>query len=260
MQSRRTGYIVLFSELASSRVMGVWYRYNVCDVQETRMQKPWDVDIQVYGDEAELLAGLRRGDHLACTCLLKRYAPRFLRLAQHLVSDPDEAEDIMQEAFIAACDHIEQFRERSSLGTWLHRIVVNTVLMHLRHATTQATSAPLAEAEVLADPAPSPEAAALGAETRASIDMALRALPMTLRSAFVLFELDGMPVKEAAAALGIMPSAFKVRVHRARQALRAALGDMTDSPVSADLPEATLARLADTLCMRRNAAISHESA
>ncbi len=96
------------------------------------MVKPWETDLSVYADEATLLEGLRRKDREACTCLLKRFAPRLYRLALQLMGDPDEAEDVLQEGFIQACAHIANFEGRSGLGTWLHRIVRNAALGRLR--------------------------------------------------------------------------------------------------------------------------------
>ena len=64
--------------------------------------KPWDIDLTIYDEESELLAGVRRGERMACTCLFERYAPRLYRLALHLMGDADEAEDVLQEAFINA--------------------------------------------------------------------------------------------------------------------------------------------------------------
>ncbi len=215
------------------------------------MQKPWDVDLHVYADEQELLSGLQRGDRLACTCLLKRYAPRLLRLAQQMVGDADEAEDVLQEAFISACGHIGDFSGHSSLGTWLHRIVVNTALMHLRRSSSQ--NAPLSQDMPLptTKPADLPEMAAMNAELSAAIDAALSTLPPTLRTAFVLVELDGMPMREAAEALGISLSAVKVRVYRARHALRAQLADLTTNPDLQPLPEEIERHLADSLCAQK---------
>jgi hypothetical protein len=59
------------------------------------MVKPWEIDLTVYDDEVALLEGLRQKDRLACTCLLKRFAPRLYRLALQLTGDPDEAEDVL---------------------------------------------------------------------------------------------------------------------------------------------------------------------
>jgi RNA polymerase sigma-70 factor (ECF subfamily) len=192
--------------------------------------KPWETDIAVYDDETALLAGLRRRDRLACTCLLKRYAPALYRLALRLVGEPDEAEDVLQESFIRACDHVDDFEGRSGLATWLHRIVLNTALMHLRRRkgdqlpldeSRDESHAPLAE--TLTGTAPDPGGAALTGELRETVERALLSLPETLRVAFVLRDIEGLSTREAAAALGIGESALKVRLHRAHLALRTAL-------------------------------------
>lgn len=192
------------------------------------VEKPWDIDLTVYKDEAALLEGLRRGDRFACTCLLKRYAPRLYRLAFQLTGHADEAEDVLQESFIEACDHVGEFQGRSRLGTWLHRIVLNTALMHLRRrVVSQSLDAVGAErpqpAAEVADSWGDPSEAVEGQEIQAAIDRAVLGLPDTLRAAFVLRDIEGLSTREAARALGITESALKVRLHRARLAVRQAL-------------------------------------
>ncbi|GIV95424.1 MAG: hypothetical protein KatS3mg057_0081 [Herpetosiphonaceae bacterium] len=194
------------------------------------MEKPWEIDLTLYDDEEELLEGLRRHDRLACTCLLKRFAPRLYRLALQLMADPDEAEDVLQEGFIQACAHIDDFQGKSGLGTWLHRIVLNTALMRLRRKQPamvelqeQPDEAQTRLAEALVDHTAEPGHELLALELREKIDRALSALPDTLRAAFVLRDIEGLSTKEAAAALGIAEPALKVRLHRARLALRNAL-------------------------------------
>ena len=201
------------------------------------MQKPWDIDLTVYDDETELLAGLRRKDRLACTCLLKRFAPRLYRLALHLTGEADEAEDVLQESFIQACDHIAGFEGRSGLGTWLHRIVLNTALMRLRRkqprmvsldepaTSDQASSSSMDWEHVAAqvDGSAEPGSDVLSLELRETINAALLHLPDALRTAFVLRDVEGLSTRDAAAALGIAESALKVRLHRARLALRTLL-------------------------------------
>jgi RNA polymerase sigma-70 factor, ECF subfamily len=190
------------------------------------MEKPWEVDLSVYDDEEALLAGLRRRDRLACTCLLKRFAPRLYRLALQITANPDEAEDVLQEGFIQACGKIDQFEGRSSLSTWLHRIVRNAALMRLRRRSPDLVAYP---EESPALPSPlidllnDPGAQALQQERQALVETAILALPDTLRVAFTLRDVEGLSTGEAAESLGISESAVKVRLHRARLALRASL-------------------------------------
>lgn len=190
--------------------------------------KPWETDLIVYEDEPELLVGLRRGDRLACTCLLKRFAPRLYRLALHLMGDADEAEDVLQEAFIRACTHIAEFDGRSSLGTWLHRIVRNSALMRLR-ARPQPVLPPGDASDIavaaVPDRAAGPGEQVLDQELGSALERAILALPDTLRAAFVLRHLEGLSTASAASTLGISESALKVRLHRARHALQLALAD-----------------------------------
>lgn len=199
------------------------------------MEKPWEIDIQIYDDEPELLDGLRRGDRMACTCLLKRFAPRLYRVAFQLMREADEAEDVLQESFIQACGHILEFEGRSGLGSWLHRIVVNTALMRLRRRRPTmvdidaqfSEGSPLMQA-ALADHTAEPGNNVLRSELRTAIDRALLTLPDSLRTAFVLRELEGLSTEAAARVLGIGESALKVRLHRARLALRNTLAAYID--------------------------------
>jgi RNA polymerase sigma-70 factor, ECF subfamily len=199
------------------------------------MEKPWEIDLTIYDDEAELLAGLRRRDRMACTCLLKRYAPALYRLALRLTGEADEAEDVLQEAVIRACDNVAEFEGRSGLGTWLHRIVLNTALMRLRRRQPERVSIAADGDSVLPDQLVDrgePGQAALSGELRDEVERALLALPDALRAAFVLRDLEGLSTRDAADALGISEAALKVRLHRARLGLRESLGPYLDVDTS----------------------------
>lgn len=222
------------------------------------MNKPWDIDITVYDDETELLEGLRRREPLACTCLLKRFAPRLYRVAVQLMGHSDEADDVLQEAFIQACERIKSFEGRSGLGSWLHRIVVNTALMRLRQRRPQLVSSSSIHDdsqtadELLADD-PLPEDYALTGELRAVLEQALLSLPDTLRTVVVLRDIEGVNTRQSAEALGISESALKVRLHRAHGALREILaGYVRDTQSEPDtdfaLPAAIEERLFDSMC------------
>ena len=185
------------------------------------VQKPWELDISIYDSEAQLLDGLRRQEPIACTCFLKEYAPAMLRLALRITGDPDEAENVLQESFITACNRIDDFQGLSSLGTWMYRIVMNNALMSLRRKRPDLV--PLDENDdipALAADSPEPVQEIMAAELQESLNQALMHLPEKLRTAFVLREIEGLSTREAAEALGTSESALKVRLHRARQALR----------------------------------------
>jgi RNA polymerase sigma-70 factor, ECF subfamily len=199
------------------------------------LRKPWEIDLTIYGTEQELLDGLRRRDRMACTCLLKQYMPRLYRLAVQVTGDPDDAQDVLQEAFMQACSRVDSFGAQggSSLGTWLYRIVLNSALMHLRKKKPGTVSmsergvqgAPEGTLEDLdlPDPVASPGEQVLSGELREKIDRAILQLPDSLRAAFVLRDVEGLSTAEAATILGIGESALKVRLHRARIALRESL-------------------------------------
>ena len=201
------------------------------------MSRPWEIEQTIYKDEADLLEGLRRSDRMACTCLLKRFAPRLYRLALQISGNPDDAEDIIQESFIQACNHLDRFEGRSGLSTWLHRIVLNAALMQLRKRGPVSHLPPEWE-ESRPTQASSQRAGGRGPgdtsgdrvllhvlsqELREHIDRAILLLPDALRAAIVLRDIEGLSTSEAAQALGITESAVKVRLHRARLALRRSL-------------------------------------
>jgi RNA polymerase sigma-70 factor (ECF subfamily) len=201
------------------------------------MEHPWEIDLSVYDTEVALLAGLRQRDRHACTCVLKWFMPRLYQLALRMTGNADEAEDVVQEGFIKACNQIDRFEGRSGLGSWLYRIVLNTALMHLRqqkagdlHRMPPAAEDMVPAVEMVPDGADDPGDQLLAVELRAQIDAAIVALPAALRTAFVLRDLEGLSTAEAARALGISEAALKVRLHRARLALRAALaGYLTEA-------------------------------
>ena len=196
--------------------------------RNNELDTPWEIDLSVYDDESQLLEGLRKRDRFACTCLLKRFMPRLYRVALQVTGNSDDAQDVLQEGFIKACNHIEGFDGRSELGTWIYRIVLNTALMHLRKRRSELVSLPHPTDNSNEEQWPAPDNAPadrlLAGELREKLDQAIMLLPDSLRAAFVLRDLEELSTKEAAEALGIGEAALKVRLHRARLALRETLG------------------------------------
>jgi RNA polymerase sigma-70 factor, ECF subfamily len=170
---------------------------------------------------------MENGNHLED--LLKRHYPASLRLAKRVLRDESEAADAVQSAFSNVLMHYEDFREESSFGTWLSRIVVNQCLMRIR----QLKRAPLMSVEdmVVEPHRPLFPGSRLGGpheileqrETAAAIDRALRGLPESLRNAWTLHELDGLSMRDLSDALGISIAAAKSRLFRARAELRRTL-------------------------------------
>ncbi len=179
-------------------------------------------------DEQTLVDALKAGDRSACATMVRLFSPRIYRLALKLVGDPVEAEEVLQETFINACQHVQRFEGRSSLATWLYRIATNASLMRLRRRRPEELSwdepVEWESGEVMPRQLSrwewDPEAHVLNEELRQVMDAAIARLPEALRAAFVLRDIEGLSTAETAEALGITESAAKVRLHRARLQLR----------------------------------------
>jgi RNA polymerase sigma-70 factor (ECF subfamily) len=186
------------------------------------------LDLDLYPDEASLIQALKRGDPEACAVMVKQYAPRVYAIAIRMTNDPHDAEEVLQETFISACKNIHKFEERSALGTWLHRIATNAALMHLRkrkpHEVSLDEPIEIEDGEdvyrEIRDWSYAPEDHALNSEIRDILEQAIAQLPDTLRTVFVLRDIEGYSTEETARILGISVSATKVRLHRARMRLR----------------------------------------
>lgn len=199
------------------------------------------IDLTIYDDEAALLAGLRRHDPDACTCLVKRYAPLVYARALRLTGDHDEAEGVLQTTFVKACDALATFDGASSLSTWIYRIATNEGLMLLRRRKPQVALDDLAETLQPDDVpqqrqawAPDPLRAALDGELHTAIEQAIAALPEPLRVVVLLRDIEQLSTEETAERLGLTAGAVKVRLHRARLRLREALSGYLTAPTEAD--------------------------
>ena len=182
------------------------------------------------GPEAPLLDRLRAGDEAACETLVRDHTARLLAVARRYVRNEEDARDAVQEAFIAAFRAVGRFEGGSSLSTWLHRIAINCCLMKLRSGrrhpeasieellpTFDETGHRILGGEQWPE---SIEAALEKRQTRESVRAAIARLPEKYRSVILLRDIEEMSTEEAATLLGTTPTAVKVRLHRARQALR----------------------------------------
>ncbi len=178
--------------------------------------------------EADLLDALRRGDRQAFAAVIDRCGDTVYHVAYRLLGSREEAEDILQETFLQAFQHLKDFRGEARLCTWLYRIAYNLALMRLRRKEPETVSIdqPILlenDEEVpreLFDWCCLPEEELLRAELRSVLDEAIRSLPPSLRTVFLLRDVEGLSTEEVAGILGISTDAVKTRLHRARLQLR----------------------------------------
>jgi RNA polymerase sigma-70 factor, ECF subfamily len=184
--------------------------------------------------EAGLLERLRRGDEEACEMLVRAHSGRLLSVARRYLRCEEDARDAVQEGFVAAFRAIGRFEGGSSLSTWLHRIVINACLMKLRSSRRRPetsieellpkfdeTGHRVAEPEEWRESA---ETALDRSQTRRRVREAIARLPEHYRSVLLLRDIEELSTAEAARLLNLTENAVKIRLHRARQALRTLLG------------------------------------
>src|SRR5207244_11921943 len=188
-----------------------------------------------FGDasEAAFVTRLRAGEPDAFEQLVRNYTPPLLRVARRLLGKDDEARDALQDAFISVFRSIRNFEAGSRLSTWLHRVVVNAALMKLRtrrrHPEEEIEKyLPLFQEDghqivPSVEWMESAETALQRKEMRQLVRTAIDRLPDTYRTVLLLRDIEEMNTEETAEILGISTTAAKLRLHRARQALRSQL-------------------------------------
>ncbi len=180
------------------------------------------------GDESVLVNAARKGDITAFEELVRRYDRNVFRIAQHITQNREDAEDVVQDAFLKAYQNLGQFQGQSKFYTWLVRIAVNEALMRLRRrrpermvsldedVKTEEDSMP----REIADWTPNPEQQYNQAELKDILSRTIQGLPTSFRTVFVLRDVEGLSTEETAEALGLSIPAVKSRLLRARLQLR----------------------------------------
>jgi RNA polymerase sigma-70 factor (ECF subfamily) len=184
-------------------------------------------------DEAAFLARLRAGESAAYDELVRAETGRLLAVTRRILGVEDDARDALQDAFLLAFRNLPRFAGQSRLSTWLHRIAVNAALMKLRSRRRKREDSiePLLpsfqddghHAEQFAAWPEPVDTAMERTETRRLVRRAIAQLPEAYRTVLVLRDIEELDTEETAKMLESTPNAVKVRLHRARQALRTLL-------------------------------------
>jgi RNA polymerase sigma-70 factor (ECF subfamily) len=185
------------------------------------------------GEEAGLLARLRAGDEDAFELVVRTYSGRLLAVTRRILCNDEDARDAVQDALLSAFRSLDRFEGGSLVSTWLHRIAVNAALMKLRTRRRKPEESIEHLLPVYKDDGHHQETysswnepvdvAMTRADNRALVRRCIEALPETYRTVLVLRDIEELDTEEAAQALGISGNAVKIRLHRARQALRTLL-------------------------------------
>ncbi len=175
------------------------------------------------------IEALRSGDKHEFARMVDTYSGPLYRLALKMLGNEPDAQDVLQNTFLKAFQHIREFEGRSKLSTWLYRIASNEALMMVRKRrpeTNFTDTVQEQDEDQILDPVQFtdwcclPEEEFLTSESRAALDRAVQRLPETLRIVFILRDIEGLSIQETSQALNLSESAVKTRLLRARLRLR----------------------------------------
>ena len=175
-------------------------------------------------EDEEVVRRVRAGEAALFEVLMRRYNQRVYRTARAIVRDEAEAEDVMQQAYVNAYLHLDQFAERARFATWLTRIATYEALARVRRRSRFTEIETMTESGdpggALMERGPNPERQAFFAELRRTLEGGVDALPEAYRSVFVLRDVEGLSTAETAECLGLSADVVKTRLVRARAQLR----------------------------------------
>jgi len=174
------------------------------------------------------IAALKAGDRAEFARLVDEYSNMVYRLGMRILNNPQDAEDALQETFLKAFRSIKNFKEQSSISTWLYRIATNEALMMIRKRKPEINQVDLQkeddsesyESLEIVDWEKLPEDRLLSDEVVDVLDESVRKLTPALRVVFVLRDIEGLSVSETAGILNLSEAAVKTRLSRARMHLR----------------------------------------
>ena len=180
-------------------------------------------------DDAAAVAKARAGDSEGFRLLVERHSRALFQLGYRMTGNEQDAEDVVQEAFLKAYRSLDRFEERSQVGSWLYRIAANCafdVLRRRQRRDSRLESLDTEESKEPLAPEPGPDRMALGADVRRGIETALARMSARERAAFVLRHFEGRSIAEIERALGMDTTAVKQSVCRAVRKAREVLAPL----------------------------------
>ena len=178
-------------------------------------------------NDADLIARAKAGDRRAVADLIARHKHWLYRFIRRYVGDADDAQDVVQESFVAAVMNLGRYDPSRPFDIWLRRIALNKCRDRARRRAVRRVigldQRPAAEPIDIVDPTPNADDALQTSEALRLLDQAIAVLPQALKEPLVLTALEGLSQKEAGEVLGLSPKAVEVRVYRAKRQLASVL-------------------------------------
>jgi RNA polymerase sigma-70 factor (ECF subfamily) len=191
------------------------------------MERAIQVEAWASLSDAEIVDRVRAGDRFLFELLMRRYNTRVYRAVRAVLHGDAEAEDVMQQAYLSAFTHLDQYEGRAKFSTWLCRIAVNEAIARANRSGRVVALDDVPEELIMHDPVkrerPNPEQELAGRELARLVEEAVGELDPKYRSVFMLREIEQLSTEETAEILAVGEGVVKVRLHRARLMLKEAL-------------------------------------
>lgn len=192
--------------------------------------------LQEMKDE-EVVERVLAGETALFEIIMRRYNQRLYRISRSVLQNDGEAEDVMQDAYVRAYEHLYQFAGKAAFATWLTRIALHEALARKRRRQRTEELDAIQEARgdsmlIFKSSRPDPEAETAQSQLREVLESAIEALPETYRMIVVMREVEEMDVAETAATLGVSESVVKTRLHRAHAMLRREIHNRAQGRIS----------------------------
>lgn len=174
--------------------------------------------------DEDVVARVLAGETALFEILMRRYNQRLYRVSRVILRDDAEAEDVMQDAYVRAYEHLHQFAGKAAFSTWLTRIAIHEALARKRrrgrHEELDALTQNGDSMSILKSSAPGPEEGTATTQMRELLEEAIEHLPEAYRTVVVMREVEEMSVADTASSLGVTEAVVKTRLHRAHAMLR----------------------------------------